>query len=44
VLKETEKKTKYFSVWHVNKHFGKPRALVIRMAKKNVYTIKDEGH
>jgi hypothetical protein len=44
VLKETEKKTKDFSVWHVNKHFGKPRALAIRMAKKNVYTIKDEGH
>ena len=44
LLTKAEKITKDFIVWHVNKNLGKPRALAIRMAKKNVYTIKDDGH
>ena len=43
VIKEAEKISKDFTIWNVSKYFGKPRALVIRMARKNTYTIKDEG-
>lgn len=44
LLEKAEKITQNFIVWHVNKNLGKPRALAIRMARKNVYTIKDDGH
>ncbi|MEI9955739.1 MAG: DUF5678 domain-containing protein [Ferruginibacter sp.] len=29
VLIAAEKKTKDFCIWHVNKHFGSPRALAV---------------
>ena len=44
VIAKADAVTEDYTVWHVSKHFGQPRALMVRMAKKNVYTIKDDGH
>lgn len=44
VIQKAEKITADFTLWHVSNHFGQPRSLMIKMAKKNIYTIKDDGH
>lgn len=44
VRREANKVTEDYTIWHVNEHFGQPRAFPIRMNRKNVYTIRDESH
>ncbi len=44
VINKAESITDDFTLWNVSKHLGQPRSLMIKMAKKNVYTIRDEGH
>ena len=44
VIAKAEAVTEDYTTWHVSKYFGQPRAFAVRMAKKNVYTIRDDGH